>query len=69
MKNYPKLIEDFTNYCVLYYNYEDGIFPINFATEEKITFAVERYLESKSLAQIYFDSYDREEVKKILNKL
>jgi hypothetical protein len=69
MKNYAKLIEDFTNYCVLYYNYEDGIFAVKFATEEKITIAVERYLESKSLAQIYFDSYDREQVKQILKRL
>jgi len=69
MKNYPKLIKDFTNYCINYYNYESGIFAIDFASEEKITLAVERYLESKSLATIYFDSFDREQVKKILKHL
>lgn len=61
---YPELIADFCKYCNEFYNDEIGIYPI--ATEKRIVEAVNQYLESKPLSQIYFDSFDRECVRKII---
>lgn len=62
--NYSKLISEFYTYCNEFYNDETGIYPI--ATEKRIVEAVNQYLESKPLSQIYFDSFDRECVRKII---
>lgn len=64
MKNYPKLISEFYALCIGFYSFENGIYKI--ATKEAIIEAVEKYIESKPLAEIYFDSFDREEVRVIL---
>ena len=64
MRNYPELIEEFIFYVNSFYNDQDGIYPI--ATKERIKEAVNIYLESKLLGEIYFDSTDREFVRSIL---
>jgi hypothetical protein len=64
MRNYPELIEEFIFYVNSFYNEKDGIYPI--ATKERIAEAVNIYLESKPLGEIYFDSIDREFVRLIL---
>lgn len=64
MRNYPELIEEFIFYVNSFYNDQDGIYPI--ATKERIKEAVNIYLESKLLGEIYFDSTDREFVRLIL---
>lgn len=64
MKNYPVLIREFHKYCQIFYNDKNGLYPI--ATKKYITQCVNQYLESKPLSQIYFDSFDREEVRTII---
>jgi hypothetical protein len=64
MRNYAKRIEEFIFYVNSFYNEKDGIYPI--ATKERIAEAVNIYLESKPLGQIYFDSFDRESVRQII---
>lgn len=64
MKNYPKIIAEFQQYVLDFYNSTDGVYPI--ATKELIEQSVNQYLESKPLSQIYFDSFDREEVRCII---
>ena len=60
MRNYPELIAEFVVYVTLFYNDKDGIYPI--ATKKRIKEAVNIYIES----QIYFDSFDREKVRAII---
>lgn len=62
--NYANEIQKFYKYVSDFYNNVDGIYPI--ATKERIVEAVNQYLESKPLSQIYFDSFDRESVRMIL---
>jgi hypothetical protein len=62
--NYANEIQKFYKYVSDFYNNEDGIYPI--ATPQRIVEAVNEYLESKPLSQIYFDSLDRESVRKII---
>ena len=64
MRNYPELIAEFVGYVTSFYNDEDGIYPI--ATKNRIKEAVNIYLETKPLSEIYFDSFDREAVRKII---
>jgi hypothetical protein len=67
MKNLSKLtkeIKQFNQLCYSFYNYSNGIYPI--ATKEVIEYAVMEYVKSKPLSQIYFDSFDREEVRTII---
>ena len=64
MKNYAAEIKQFYKYVIEFYNEKTGIYPI--ATQERIVEAVNKYLESKPLNQIYFDSIDREAVRTIL---
>ena len=64
MRNYTELIAEFVGYVTAFYNDKDGIYPI--ATKKRIKEAVNIYLESKSLSEIYFDSLDREQVRKII---
>lgn len=62
--NYANEIQKFYKYVSDFYNNVDGIYPI--ATKERILEAVNQYLESKPLSQIYFDSFDRESVRMII---
>lgn len=62
--NYANEIQKFYKYVYDFYNNVDGIYPI--ATKERILEAVNQYLESKPLSQIYFDSFDRESVRMII---
>lgn len=62
--NYANEIQKFYKYVSDFYNNVDGIYPI--ATKERIVEAVNQYLESKPLSEIYFDSFDRESVRMIL---
>lgn len=62
--NYANEIQKFYKYVSDFYNNVDGIYPI--ATKERILEAVNQYLESKPLSEIYFDSFDRESVRMIL---
>ena len=64
MKNYSIEIQKFYNYLLDFYHIEDGIYPI--ASTQRIVEAANEYLESKPLSQIYFDSLDRESVRKII---
>ena len=64
MRNYTELIAEFVGYVTAFYNDKDGIYPI--ATDKRIREAIAIYLESKPLSQIYFDSFDREAVRKII---
>ena len=64
MKNYSKEIKDFYNYVFSFYEIKKGLYPI--ADKQRIIEAVNQYLESKPLSQIYFDSLDRENVRDIL---
>jgi hypothetical protein len=64
MKNYSIEIQKFYNYLFDFYHIEDGIYPI--ASTQRIVEAANEYLESKPLSQIYFDSLDRESVRKII---
>jgi hypothetical protein len=64
MRNYGKEIQEFYNYVLGFYNNINGVYPI--ATSERIVEAVNEYLESKPLGQIYFDSFDRESVRQII---
>ena len=61
---YIKLIKEFVEYCNDFYNIDGGIYPI--ATNERINEAVTQFIESKPLSEIYFDSFDRECVRKII---
>lgn len=58
-------IELFLEYVCEFYNNEDGIYPI--ATREQIADAVSKYLASKNLEEIEFDSYDREMVRTLID--
>lgn len=62
--NYVNEIQKFYKYVSDFYNDVDGIYPI--ATKERILEAVNQYLESKPLSEIYFDSFDRESVRMII---
>lgn len=62
--NYAVEISQFYKYVSDFYNDVNGVYPI--ASEEKIVEAVNQYLESKSLSEIHFDSFDRECVRMIL---
>lgn len=64
MRNYPQLIKEFEQYCQAFYNDKTGLYPI--ATKKYIKQCVAKYIESKPLSQIYFDSFDREEVRIII---
>jgi hypothetical protein len=64
MRNYAILIKEFYEYVLSFYNNIDGIYKI--ATPERIVEAVNQYLESKPLSQIYFDSFDRESIRIII---
>jgi hypothetical protein len=64
MRNYAEEIKLFYEYVWLFYNLESGLYPI--ATDKRIQEAVNQYLESKPLGQIYFDSLDRESVRQII---
>ena len=64
MKNYPTLINEFTDYVISFYNNKNGIYPI--ASIDKIKGAVNKFLESKPLSKFHFDSLDRETVRCIL---
>ena len=67
MKNYPILIAEFHQYVQSFYNKIDGVYPI--ATVERIYQAVNEYLESKPISQIEFDSFDREEVRILIQPI
>ena len=64
MKNYSEDIRQFYEYVWTFYNDVSGVYPI--ATTERIQQACNEYLESKPLSQIYFDSFDRESVRTII---
>ena len=64
MRNYPRLIKEFYDYVLSFYNNIDGVYKI--ATPERIVEAINEYLESKPLSEIYFDSFDRESVRMII---
>jgi len=64
MRNYWEEIKEFYEYVWKFYNIESGLYKL--ATDERIQEAVNIYLESKPLGEFYFDSFDREEVRKIL---
>ena len=64
MRNYAEEIQKFYEYVWSFYNDESGIYPI--ATTKRIQQAVNEYLESKPLGEIYFDSFDRESVRMII---
>lgn len=64
MKNYPEEIKKFHKYVYEFYNDYNGVYKI--ASRERIYQAVNEYLESKPLGQIYFDSFDREAVRMII---
>lgn len=60
-------IQEFYEYCFSFYsNHEGNDSPYPIATPERIKQAVEQYLKSKPLGEIYFDSFDRENVRKII---
>jgi len=64
MRNYVKEIKDFQIYVWEFYNEKSGIYPI--ANNFEIQYAVMKYIESKLLTEIEFDSFDREKVREIL---
>ena len=64
MRNYATEIQDFYTYVWEFYNFKTGVYPI--ATDERIAQAVNEYLESKPLSEIEFDSFDREQVRRII---
>ena len=64
MRNYLKEIKDFQIYVWEFYNNKNGIYTI--ANNFEIQDAVMKYIESKPLTEIEFDSYDREKVREIL---
>ena len=64
MRNYVKEIKDFQIYVWEFYNEKSGIYPI--ANNFEIQNAVMKYIESKLLTEIEFDSFDREKVREIL---
>ena len=64
MRNYVKEIKDLQIYVREFYNNTNGIYPI--ANSIQIQDAVMKYLESKPLTEIEFDSLDRENVRAIL---
>jgi hypothetical protein len=66
MRNYPRLIKEFYEYVLSFYNNHDGVYKI--ATPERIVEAINEYLESKPLGEIYFDSFDRESVRMIIEQ-
>jgi len=64
MIDYGKQIKEFYNDVWKFYNKDSGLYPI--ATNERIWEACNQYLESKPLGEIHFDSFDREEVRMII---
>lgn len=64
MRDYSKEISDFQQYVYDFYNNRNGVYPI--ATADKIYQCVNQYIESKPLSELYFDSFDREQVRTIL---
>ena len=64
MRNYVKEIKEFQIYVWEFYNDKNGLYPI--ANSIEIQDAVMKYMESKPLTEIEFDSFDREEVRTIL---
>ena len=65
MKNYADKIQSFYEYVYKFYNHEDGLYPLT--DMQTIISACNQYLESKPLSEIYFDSFDREEVRMIID--
>jgi len=57
-------IMEFNNYVLEFYNDKDGIYPI--ATPQRISEAITEYISSKPLNDMYWDSFDREGVRKII---
>jgi hypothetical protein len=57
-------IQFFQGYCLDFYNNKTGIYPI--ASESEVIEAVNQYLTDRRLGEIYFDSIDREAVRKII---
>ena len=70
MTEYNKLyllnINQFTEYCIDFYNIKDGIYPIS--KPKEIKEAIKVFLMLNDLNTIEFDSVDRERVRTILNK-
>ena len=64
MRNYVREIKEFQVYVWEFYNDKNGIYPI--ANSIQIQDAVMKYIESKPLTEIEFDSLDRERVREIL---
>jgi hypothetical protein len=64
MRNYSELIYEFYRYVHSFYNLETGVYPI--ATDSRIQECVNQYLETKPSSQIYFDSFDREQVRELI---
>ena len=58
-----KIIEDFIEYVTEFYNNENGIYPIT--DKETIKRCCHAFIENRLEAQkpLYFDSFDREEVR------
>ncbi len=65
MKNYAEKIQSFYEYVYKFYNHEDGLYPLT--DMDTIVKACNQYLESKPLSEFYFDSFDREEVRMIID--
>lgn len=60
-------IQEFYEYVLSFYsNHEGNDSPYPIATPERINQAVTEYLKSKPLSEVYFDSFDRENVRKII---
>jgi hypothetical protein len=64
MRDLVKELDAFFQYVWEFYNEKSGIYPI--ATDTQIQSAVNKFLESKPLTEFDFDSFDREEVRCIL---
>jgi hypothetical protein len=65
MRNFATEIKGFYNYVFEFYNKKNGIYPI--ANSTQIQNAVNKYLSTKPITKFDFDSFDREEVRKILD--
>ncbi len=64
-----KLIEKlkaFTEYCNEFYNKENGLYPIG--TREEIEKAIFKYVTEPRTISLDFDSIDREQVRRIIEK-
>lgn len=65
MNSLIKEINEFTKYCVDFYNNETGIYKI--ATKKEIEIAVDSYLHKRwaqgKFHKVLFDSIDRERIR------